>query len=104
MKEKVYEYLKTIPEGKVTTYGKIACFLGNKNLSRVVGNILHKNPDPDNIPCHRVVNHRGEVSRSYAFGGREAQRRRLEEEGILFEADGRIDLIKYGLDNEIIKE
>ena len=97
MSETVYEFLKTIPRGKVVTYGQIACFLGNKHLSRVVGNILHKNPDPANIPCHRVVNARGEVSQAYAFGGAEAQRRRLEAEGILFSPDGRIDLNRYGM-------
>jgi O-6-methylguanine DNA methyltransferase len=97
MSETVYEFLKTIPRGKVVTYGQIACFLGNKHLSRAVGNILHKNPDPANIPCHRVVNARGEVSQAYAFGGAEAQRRRLEAEGVLFSPDGRIDLNRYGM-------
>ena len=94
---KVYEFLKTIPEGKVATYGQVACFLGNKHLARVVGNILHKNPDPKNIPCHRIVNCKGEVSSAYAFGGADAQRIRLEQEGIVFEKDGRINLKKYGL-------
>ena len=97
MKEKVYEFLKTVPTGKVVTYGQIARFLGNKHLSRVVGNILHKNPDPANIPCHRVVNARGEVSQAYAFGGEEAQSQRLEAEGVLFSPDGRIDLNRYGM-------
>ena len=94
---KVYEFLKTIPEGKVATYGQVAYFLGNKHLARVVGNILHKNPDPKNIPCHRVVNCKGEVSSAYAYGGADAQRKRLEQEGIVFEKDGRINLKKYGL-------
>ena len=97
MTEKVYAFLKTVPKGKVVTYGQIACFLGNKNLSRVVGNILHRNPDPENIPCHRVVNRKGELSRAYAFGGREAQRARLEQEGVRFEPDGTVDLEKYGI-------
>ena len=91
----VYEVLKTIPEGKVGTYGQIAEFLGNKHLARVVGNVLHKNPDPEHIPCHRVVNRKGELSSAYAFGGREAQRKRLEEEGIVFKDDGTVDLEKY---------
>ena len=95
MTTKVYEYLKTIPEGKVVTYGQIACFLGNKYLARVVGNILHKNPDPKSIPCHRVVNSKGELSKAYAFGGLEAQRKKLEKEGIIFNQDGSVDLIKY---------
>lgn len=97
MKEKVYAYLKTIPKGKVTTYGQIAAALGNKHLARTVGNILHHNPDPAQYPCHRVVNSRGRVAEHYAFGGGEAQRKRLEDEGIVFEKNGSIDLEKYGI-------
>ena len=92
---KVYEYLKIVPEGKVVTYGQIACYLGNKHLARVVGNILHKNPDPKSIPCHRVVNSKGELSKAYAFGGLEAQRKKLEKEGIIIKQNGTIDLLKY---------
>ena len=97
MSSKVYEFLKSIPEGKVTTYGQIAAHLGNKHLARVVGNILHNNPDPEHIPCHRVVNSKGELSKAYAFGGPDAQRKRLEQEGIRFEPDGTVDLTKYGI-------
>lgn len=97
MKEKVYAYIKMIPEGKVATYGQIADHLGNKNLARVVGNILHNNPDPENIPCHRVVNSQGRLAENYAFGGSLAQRKRLENEGIVFERNGTIDLNKYGM-------
>ena len=97
MKEKVYALLKTIPRGKVTTYGQIAAALGNKNLARAVGNILHNNPDPGKFPCHRVVNSRGQVAEHFAFGGGEAQRKLLEQEGIVFERNGRIDLTKYGI-------
>ncbi len=96
MKEQIYEFLKTIPEGKVVTYGQIAQQLGNKHLARAVGNALHKNPDPESIPCHRVVNSRGEVSQAYAFGGNAAQRQRLEKEGIIFEPNGSVNLKKYG--------
>ena len=96
MREQVYNYLKAVPKGKVVTYGQIAVFLGNKGLARVVGNLLHRNPDPQHIPCHRVVNAAGAVSKAYAFGGAAAQRARLEAEGIVFEENGRIDLRKYG--------
>lgn len=96
MKNKVYELVKSIPEGKVVTYGQIAESLGNKHLARVVGNILHNNPDPANIPCHRVVNAKGEAAAHYAFGGADAQRARLEAEGVVFDKNGRIDLEKYG--------
>ena len=97
MKEKVYAYLKTIPKGKVTTYGRIAAYLGNEHYAQAVGNILHDNPDPSQYPCHRVVNSKGGVAEHYAFGGAEAHRRRLEAEGIVFESNGRIDLKKYGV-------
>ncbi len=97
MKERVYAYLKTIPKGRVTTYGRIAVYLGNKNFARTVGNILHDNPDPSQYPCHRVVNSKGKVAENYAFGGAEVQRKRLESEGVVFEENGTVDLKKYGV-------
>ncbi len=97
MKERVYAYLKTIPKGKVTTYGRIAERLGNKHYARTVGNILHDNPDPSRYPCHRVVNSKGGVAENYAFGGADAQRKRLESEGVVFEENGTVDLKKYGV-------
>lgn len=95
MKERVYALVKTIPKGKVATYGQIAACLGNKKWARVVGNILHQNPDSANIPCHRVVNSKGQVSSNFAFGGGQAQRALLSQEGILFQPDGSIDFEKY---------
>ena len=92
MKEQVYEFVKNIPRGKIATYGQIALHLGNRNFARVVGNIFHGNPDPEHIPCHRVVNSKGQLSQSYAFGGIEAQRRLLESEGIVFKTDQVVDL------------
>lgn len=97
MKDKVYAYLKTIPKGKVATYGQIAACLGNRHLARTVGNILHNNPDPANYPCHRVVNSKGKIAENFAFGGSLAQRELLENEGIVFESDGTVDLEKYGI-------
>ena len=92
VKEKVYEFVKSIPRGKVATYGQIALHLGNRNFARVVGNILHGNPDPEHIPCHRVVNAQGKIARSYAFGGVAAQRCLLESEGVVFKNDLVVDL------------
>ena len=92
MKEQVYEFVKRIPRGKVATYGQIALHLGNRNFARVVGNILHGNPDPEHIPCHRVVNAQGLLSRAYAFGGIEAQRRLLVSKGVVFKNDLVVDL------------
>lgn len=82
--EKIYRAVSKIPKGKVTTYGTIAKYLGISN-PRVVGYALHVNKDPDNIPCHRVVNKNGELAPGYAFGGLTIQKQLLEQEGIKFE-------------------
>lgn len=94
MKEKVYEFLTTVPKGRVVTYGQIAEYLGNKKLARVVGNILHNNPDGDKYPCYKVVDCKGNLSKNYAFGGMEKQRERLENDGIRV-TKYRVDLDKY---------
>lgn len=95
--EKIYEVVKNIPEGRVATYGQVAFLAGNPRWSRVVGYALHNNPEPNVIPCHRVVNREGRLAPSFAFGGDEIQRQLLESEGITFEPDGRVDLKKYGM-------
>ncbi len=92
--EEIYELLKTIPQGKVATYGDIAKALGRPRSSRIVGYALHVNPDPQNIPCYKVVNKEGYLTPAFAFGGEDAQRERLESEGIIV-VDGRVDLDKY---------
>lgn len=91
---KIYEVVKRIPRGRVCTYGQIALLVGNPRLSRVVGYALHVNPEPGVIPCHRVVNRNGEVSRAFAFGGENMQIQLLEDEGVEFVA-GRVPLDKY---------
>lgn len=96
MQEEILKYLLTVPKGKVVTYGQIAEFLGNKNLSRTVGNALHRNPDGDKYPCYKVVNSKGELSKNYAFGGIEEQKKRLEKDGIKV-VNYKVDLEKYKL-------
>ena len=61
----IYEVVRQIPPGKVATYGQIACMAGNPRWSRVVGYALHVNPDPEHIPCFRVVNRKGEEFSSF---------------------------------------
>ena len=95
--EKIYEVVKSIPEGKVATYGQVALLAGNPRWARVVGYALHVNPEPGTIPCHRVVNREGKVAPGFAFGDEGVQRQLLESEGIVFEPDGRIDLEKYSI-------
>lgn len=94
MKEKVFEFLRTIPKGKVVTYGQISEYLGNKNLARAVGNILHNNPNEDKYPCYKVVDSKGNLSKQFAFGGIEKQKEKLEQDGIVV-ADYKVDLDKY---------
>jgi len=94
-KQKVYDFLLTIPYGKVATYGTIAKYLGNKNLARTVGNILHDNPDQNKYPCYKIVSSKGNLAENYAFGGAKAQRKHLESEGVTVK-DNKVDLKIYG--------
>ena len=103
----VFEYLRTIPKGKVVTYGQVAAAVGNPKMARAVGNILHKNTDPDYYPCFRVVNSQGWLAESFGTpGGILDQKRRMEADGIkvitcLKRKDGqaylsyKVDLEKY---------
>ena len=94
--KRIYEAVKKIPKGKVATYGQVAEMAGNKKMSRAVGNALHKNPDPAEIPCYRVVNAKGELSGEFAFGGKGEQQKLLEADGIKV-TDGKVDLGQYGI-------
>ena len=87
---RIYEAVKKIPRGKVATYGQVA------KMARAVGNALHKNPDPEKIPCYRVVNAKGELAGEFAFGGEGAQAKLLQADGIVV-VDGRVDLKIYGM-------
>ena len=92
--EQIYDVVRQIPRGTVATYGQVAALAGNRRWSRVVGYALHANPDPGGIPCYRVVNRLGEVSRAFAFGGENRQIALLEADGIPC-PDGRVDLKQY---------
>lgn len=94
--KRIYEAVKRISKGKVATYGQVAEMAGDKKMARAVGNALHKNPDPEHIPCFRVVNAKGELAGAFAFGGEGAQAKRLEEDGVEV-IDGKVDLSKYGI-------
>lgn len=92
--KRIYEAVKKIPKGKVATYGLVAEMAGNPKMSRAVGNVLHKNPSPGVIPCHRVVNAKGQLAGSFAFGGDDAQAKLLEAEGVEV-INKTVDLNKY---------
>lgn len=91
---RVYEIVKCIPRGKVTTYGIIAEFLGSKGSSRMVGWALNAVLDRIDIPCHRVVNRLGELSGKMHFDYPEQMKERLLEEHISFVGEA-VDLSKH---------
>lgn len=92
--EKIYEVVKQIPKGTVATYGQVAELAGNRRWARVVGYALHVNPDPEGIPCYRVVNREGRLSDAFAFGGVNQQKVLLEADGIEV-VDNHVDLSIY---------
>ncbi|MDR2091611.1 MAG: MGMT family protein [Clostridiales bacterium] len=94
--DEVYEVVKTVPKGRVISYGGVAARCGKPSAARQVGWALHVNPDPERIPCHRVVTKDGRCSAAFAFGGENEQIARLLAEGVEF-ADGKVDMEKYGV-------
>ena len=94
--KRIYEAVKKIPKGHVATYGKVAELAGDAKMARAVGNALHKNPDPEHIPCFRVVNAKGELAGAFAFGGESVQAQLLEADGVEV-INGKVDLKKYGI-------
>lgn len=101
--QRIYAAVRMIPRGKVASYSQIAALAGNRNLRRYVGNALHKNPDNSLTPCHRVVNAKGLCSGSFAFGGHDAQRRKLEAEGVVFDGD-HVDMEKCAITEDDFEE
>ncbi len=96
-KENVFKFIKEIPEGKVATYGQIAMLAGSHRAARQVGMLLNgssKDDPNDEIPWQRVINAQGGIS-THKIGSGELQRALLEEEGIVFNAEGLIDLRKF---------
>ncbi len=91
LNEEIYKTVMKIPYGKVATYGQIATICGNPYYARAVGNALHKNPNPQKIPCYRVVNSKGKLTENFAFGGLKVQSDLLISEGIEV-IDGRVNL------------
>ncbi len=94
--QRVYDIVKQIPKGKVTTYGAVARAIGAPRCSRQVGWALHSNPAFGEIPCHRVLFKDGSLTDGFAFGGREAQKQLLQNDGVEVSENGKVDLNIYG--------
>jgi methylated-DNA-protein-cysteine methyltransferase-like protein len=92
---RVFALVRACPIGRVTTYGWLAKSVGYPRGARMVGWIM--NETPEGVPAQRVINSKGELSGSWAFGERGRMRQLLEDEGIVF-TDEHVDLKRYGWD------
>jgi methylated-DNA-protein-cysteine methyltransferase-like protein len=91
--QRIYAIVARIPRGRVATYGQIARMARLPGQARLVGYALHALPTGSGLPWQRVLNAKGEISVGGESGAR--QRKLLEEEGIRFDAKGRIDLVRF---------
>ena len=93
---RVYALVKACPAGSVTTYGWLAKAVGYPRGARMVGWFM--NECPKEVPAQRVINSKGELSGSWAFGQKGRMRQLLEAEGVEFTEDGKVNLKRYGWD------
>src|SRR6266567_3540733 len=93
---RVFALVRACPVGRVTTYGWLAKSVGYPRGARMVGWIM--NETPEGVPAQRVINSKGELSGSWAFGQKGRMRKLLENEGVVFSEDERVDLKRYGWD------
>lgn len=94
--DRIYRVVARIPPGTIATYGQVADLAGLGGKARLVGYALFRIPIPANVPWHRVINAQGEISYSLTReGGDYLQRSLLEDEGIVFTKQGKIDLKTY---------
>lgn len=91
--ERAWDVVRQVPPGRVASYGQVARVMGALRCARQVGYAMHASPGvAGGVPCHRVVFADGSLCRGFAFGGPGEQRRMLEDEGVAFLPDGRVDL------------
>jgi methylated-DNA-protein-cysteine methyltransferase-like protein len=96
--QRIWDVVRRIPRGRVATYGQVATIAGLAGQARQVGYALHDLPEGNDVPWHRVINARGEVSPRAEPGWDGFQRHLLEEEGLVFDDRGRLDLERYRWD------
>jgi methylated-DNA-protein-cysteine methyltransferase-like protein len=95
--ERFYDVVRRVPSGRVTTYGRVATLAGLPGQARQVGYAMAAAPEEGDVPWHRVVNARGEISRRAGGTAFERiQRVLLEAEGVAFGHGDRIDLDRFG--------
>jgi methylated-DNA-protein-cysteine methyltransferase-like protein len=94
----IYAFVRACPAGRVTTYGWLGAAVGYPRGARMVGWIMNATPQRETVPAHRVINSKGELSGSWAFGQKGRMRQLLEAEGIVFDERARVNLKRYGWD------
>ena len=92
-KEHVYEVTRTIPKGKVVTYGQLADMVGSPRAARAIGMCMRTNPFAPVVPCHRVVASDGKLVGYSAGEGVKTKKEMLLAEGVFFNGD-KVDLKK----------
>ena len=93
--ERIYAIVRRIQDGKVATYGQIARLAGLAGHARRVGYALHALADEADVPWHRVINAKGEISKRANPDDVKLQREFLEDEGVVFGEDARVSLLRY---------
>lgn len=93
--EQVYTFVRQVPQGMVVTYGQVATLLGSPRAARAVGYALRFLPAGSDVPWHRVINHRGQISQRTPPESPLLQRLLLEAEGVVFDAADCVDLARY---------
>src|SRR5437773_11835935 len=92
---RIYKIVQRIPRGRVATYGQIAELAGLEGHARQVGYALHALPERSDVPWHRVINARGEISLRRGGDAHEMQRLMLQRERGEFDRRGRVDLGRF---------
>ncbi len=95
--EAVWDLVRTVPRGRVVTYGQIATWLGSPRAARAVGYAMFNVQDPD-VPWHRVINHQGRISIGGAHHRPDLQKKLLRREGVKLGGGERVDLGRYRWD------
>lgn len=92
---RIYRVVRRIPRGRVATYGQVASLAGLGGHARQVGYAMHAIPDDLDVPWQRVINAKGEVSARSEPGTERLQQSILQDEGLVFDTNDRIDLGRY---------
>ncbi len=92
--DRAYDIVKQIPPGKVATYQDVAILAGKSRASRAVGTAMKNNPDPETIPCHRVIGSDGKMHGYSARGGIVSKIQLLKKEGVVF-LKNKVDLKNF---------